>query len=513
MSMKKAIVVCLNLLLLLTACQPTPEVDAVRQKNQSEMIEMAQSTPETVPEPREPVQVLVEAQAPDFRALYNIPEHLTHELTGADGKLIVHIDADVKVPQRAMPIVRVHPVDFSQELVYKLWDRLIGDTPMYIESHERTKQIIASQMQYYLSIANGEYENGMETPEEAREMLQELQKEYLTAPDGQPPQLADGTLQEKTAGSEDTGEVWAKCTQLEAYDQYSGKAFTIHNNYDNDKLMKDSSGGMPVTRGAYLHYYSGTLDHAYDGRQRYPRIWVQRDDPFPEGVEKFLKTSPREAWERAEAILEEVGLSDTFQVAAVRLMPNADEWYDSQARTWVQGDLNGYGYEVHCCRMVRGVPCNTTQHYSVYLFTFQDLTAPSWLPEEVTLRFGDDPAYEFGWSSPMETDECLVEDSTLLPFPTIMETVEKRLPLLLDEYARKDQLGEEGLTVDINRVDLGLWRIREKDSVETGLLVPAWCFYLDMDIHTESYDSGRRSTDILIINAVNGTLIDPWNGY
>ena len=147
--MKKAIVVCLNLLLLLTACQPTPEVDAVRQKNQSEMIEMAQSTPETVPEPREPVQVLVEAQAPDFRALYDIPEHLTHELTGADGKLIVHIDADVKVTQAAMPIVRVHPVDFSQELVYKLWDRLVGDTPLYLESHERTKQVIESQMQYY----------------------------------------------------------------------------------------------------------------------------------------------------------------------------------------------------------------------------------------------------------------------------------------------------------------------------------------------------------------------------
>jgi hypothetical protein len=43
--------------------------------------------------------------------------------------------------------------------------------------------------------------------------------------------------------------------------------------------------------------------------------------------------------------------------------------------------------------------------------------------------------------------------------------------------------------------------------------VPAWCFYLDMDIHTEDYDGGRRPEDLLIVNAVNGTLIDPWNGY
>ena len=506
--MKRNAWILLLFLLALFACQPTPEKDAVRQKNQSEMIEMAQGTGE-----HGPVEVHVEAQKPDFRALYDIPERLVESFTGADGRLTVHIHADVKVPDQPMPIVRVHPVDFSQEFVYQLWDRLIGDTPMYLNSDVRTKEVVEHQMQYYLSIANGEFENGMDTPEEAREILKKLQEEYLTAPEGQPPQLSDGTLQEKAVGSEDTGAVWARCTELEAYDQYSGKGIQIHNNYDNDELMKDSGGGLPVTRGASLHYSSGEVARAYDGHERYPRIWVQRTDSLPEGVDRFLKTSPKEAWERAEAILQEAGLSDTFQVAAVRLMPDVEERYDSTARMWVMGDLDGYGYEVHCARMVRGVPCNTTQHYNIYLFAFQDLTAPEWRSEKVTLRFGDGPAYEFDWSSPMETDECLVEDSTLLPFSEIMGIAEKRLPLLLDSYARREELGEEGLTVDIDRIDLGLWRIREKDSVETGLLVPAWCFYLDMDIHTENYDSGRRPTDILIINAVNGTLIDPWNGY
>lgn len=192
--MKKAFVICMNLLLLLLACQPTPAVDVVRQKNQSEMIEMVQSTPENVQESQGTVQVRVEAQAPDFRALYHIPEHLTREVIGLDGRLAIRIDADVKVPEKAMPIVRVHPIDFSQDLVYKLRNRLIGGTPMYLESHERTRQIIESQMEYYLSIANGEFENGMDTPEEALEILKELQGEYLIAPEGQPPQLSDGTL-------------------------------------------------------------------------------------------------------------------------------------------------------------------------------------------------------------------------------------------------------------------------------------------------------------------------------
>ena len=36
--MKKSFVFIVALLLLLTACQPTPEVDAVRQKNSAKMI-------------------------------------------------------------------------------------------------------------------------------------------------------------------------------------------------------------------------------------------------------------------------------------------------------------------------------------------------------------------------------------------------------------------------------------------------------------------------------------------
>ena len=268
-----------------------------------------------------------------------------------------------------------------------------------------------------------------------------------------------------------------------------------------------------MTRGAGLYYNSsGNTPHPDDPRERYPRIWVDRDDPMPEDVEQFLKTTPQQAWEKAETILDQLGLSDTFQVAAVRLMPDV-EWEVGPLGRTVTKEIKGYAYEAHFSRMVRGVPCNSTQRFSVYLFSFKDLTAPSWQPETMELWFDDGPDFSFSWSSPQETDEVLVEDSALLPFSSIMETVEKRLPLLLDEYARDDRLGAEGLTVDIHRVDLGLWRIREMDSVETGLLVPAWCFYLDMDIHTEDYDGGRRPEDLLILNAVDGTLIDPWNGY
>ena len=138
-----------------------------------------------------------------------------------------------------------------------------------------------------------------------------------------------------------------------------------------------------MTRGAFLSYSSsGNTPHPYDPRERYPRIWVKRDDPLPEEVDQFLKTTPREAWERAENILKEMGLSDSFQVAAIRLMPDVDWEVSSLGRTITKG-IKGYSYQAHFSRMVCGVPCNSTQRYSVYLFQFKDLTSPSWQPEQM----------------------------------------------------------------------------------------------------------------------------------
>ena len=64
----------------------------------------------------------------------------------------------------------------------------------------------------------------------------------------------------------------------------------------------------------------------------------------------------------------------------------------------------------------------------------------------------------------------------------------------------------------MNLIELGLWRIREKNNIDAGLLVPVYCFYLDLT-YRDSDGDDSRDTDILIINAVDGTVIDPYNGY
>ena len=87
-----------------------------------------------------------------------------------------------------------------------------------------------------------------------------------------------------------------------------------------------------------------------------------------------------------------------------------------------------------------------------------------------------------------------------------------------------DGTGRMDITIDT--MQLGLVRVREKDGDGlTGLLVPAWIFYGNNRIISEDgftrydYSDGSASSwnkepfPMLVINAVDGTIIDLSNGY
>jgi hypothetical protein len=75
-------------------------------------------------------------------------------------------------------------------------------------------------------------------------------------------------------------------------------------------------------------------------------------------------------------------------------------------------------------------------------------------------------------------------------------------------------------------VQLGLYRVREQNSFDTGLLVPAW-FFTGTLTYSESVQAERLQigfqdwetfrfdslNPLLIVNAVDGSIIDPQKGY
>lgn len=501
----KRIIVLLLAALLFAACQPTPEIDAVRQKNQDAMLEMARGESEEVVINRSAIEEGKELPKLDYYTMYGIPEHLQKELPGLTDKVKIVIDADVNVPDQPMPIVRAVPTDFSQEQVYDLWNRLVGSRKLFIRDEKETKESIKAQIERCMEILDGPEKNDYE-PGEIEQRLEELKARFNDAPDGEVPKKADGTL---VIGEmrDDRGSVVAHRTELQAYDPadpYGGLRFNVQNNYDLQETIRESDGAICVMKNASFSYEIGRMSGQYVIDYNKPYFSLRADDPIPTEAAERVQTTPAEIQKRVDDVLEQMGLAGTFAVSEVGLYPGIDP---------LTREPNGYyEYRVALARLVNGVP-TCPNGVNMNLYWPEDMTAPEWVYEYFDIWLGDGDWIRTHWYAPIETQEVLEPSCRLLPFSEIQGVLESRLPMLLERKASNANVKTCAATV--RRINLGLWRIREKNTIETGLLVPAYCFYMDL-VSEHEYD-GRawteRTTDALLINAVDGTVIDPWNGY
>jgi hypothetical protein len=501
----KRIIIVLLIVFMLAACQPTPETDAVRQKNQDAMLELARGEGTDTVENQNVPEADPDLPALDYHTMYGIPEHLDLEFSGLSDKVKIVVDADVTVPEQPMPIVRTVPTDFSQEQVYDFWQRLVGDRKLFIRDEKETKESIKSQIERCMEILDGPEKNDYE-PGEIEQRLEDLKARFNDAPDGEAPKEADGTL--ITGEMRDNrGRVVAHRTELQAYDPvdiYGGIRFNVQNNYDLQETIQESDGAICVMKNASFSYEIGErMNEQYVIDYDNPHFSLRADDPIPAEAAERVQTTPAEIRKRVDDVLEQMGLAGTFAVSEIGLYPGVDPW---------TRELNGYyEYRVALARLVNGVP-TCPNGVNMNLYWPEDMTAPDWIYEDFEIWLSDD-WIRVHWYAPIETQEVLEPSCRLLPFSEIRSILESRLPMLLERKASNEDV--KTCTATVRRINLGLWRIREKNSIETGLLVPVYCFYMDLASEHE-YD-GRawteRSTDALLINAVDGTVIDPWNGY
>ena len=106
--MKRTFVIVFAALLLLTACQATPNAPIVVQKDMEQMLEKAQGTEDVSEKNTQPRTETSEHETNMFIMNLGIPQNLKLESISAKGKLLVHTDASIILPQAdKMPIARV----------------------------------------------------------------------------------------------------------------------------------------------------------------------------------------------------------------------------------------------------------------------------------------------------------------------------------------------------------------------------------------------------------------------
>ena len=508
--MKKIIITILVLSLLL-ACVPTPEEEyVVNKSDQNAMIESSRS---------EDAQTIT-----DLRTAYHIPERMTGNYSSADGVIDVTVDAEIIVPDGPLPIVHVYAAEFEQPIVTALWNELIGDEVLYDQwENEETKADIERDLKQYneqLSrIQSGELDenDAMYSADELTEMIADLQARYASAPDGHEKAIETGVLHKQYFP---LGDNKRAASRMGIYAQTEGEPwiqFNVENDTDNTEMLihyeNDGWSGIDARRKARF-YYSRNSDRSscFDAAwccDYATLIPVRPDDPIPSEAIGSLSMTPSDAYAEVERFLAVVGLSDTFTIS--RAVVCGDSMQPDTPST-----VFGYCFEL--VRKINGSTCNrsllTTQSSAVSADEF----APTWAYEQFLIGLDNDGIFCVNWSAPFTPGDTINENAKLKDFSEIQAIAERMLPMMEVENFQPEYSKKAYRTVD--RIELGLWRIAEQNELGKGMLVPAYCFYgtdsftrTIKDAYHDFTDESYRSRILLILNAIDGSVIDPAKGY
>ena len=287
-----AIWLFVGIIVLLPACQSTPEEPVVIQKDMEQMIEKAQAT------------VSPEIEKQSLVTRYAIKEHIDKEMTEADGKLVIHIDADVRVPDTdTVPIVRVKPGRFSQETVASLFSLLCGDTPMYEVRDVYTKAEIDEAIVRCRELQR-------ENPGTGRDYESEIARyveQYDSAPEKIEEVLTDGTLKENVIYIDEDNEegflgnntiVEAKSVPSDVFWE-KGKYFSVWNYSDqtepiiveiNDPYETEKKGEYTLDPTYSSHMTYTDYDRCFEWDYQDMR-YLNEDGPVPEEAQQYLTTN------------------------------------------------------------------------------------------------------------------------------------------------------------------------------------------------------------------------------
>lgn len=473
----------------LAGCMATPEKEIVIRKDMEQMIGKAAATE------------AAETPGVTLRERTGAPQRFEAEY--AYGKLSVAVDADITVPDAAaMPIIRVKPADFSQETVDAFWKYFVGDTEMVGAQAERTKAEIEEDIVELRRKAESDPDyvgNDM-----AQGLIEQLEKRYAAAPETAVQTPCDGKLRDFERRDPLTGAYSGQYTGVDAVSTVTGEGritFRVRNHSEDEQIVVDEK--TPY----YLKDYSAWLDfERYDGIRQIP---VKNGDdpvlPVGEAAGLGVKMTPGQARDTVEQFFAQTGLP--MNVHSIYISHTTDK-----------DKTDYYKYILRCTRLVGGIPCAYAG--GDYMVEKKEKTGDmlyraEWSPESLFFVVSDEGISSLSWGSPMDIRETVVEDSALQPFSEIQGIFENMMEIKYEYPGNTDLL--EKAAYDINDIRLELCRIAEQNSIDSGLLVPAWVFY---GTTAEMYAGGGIQDNIdktpralLVINAVDGSVIDSEKGY
>ena len=496
-----AILLCMAVAAGVAACQPTPEQAVVVKKDTERMIEQA-------------------AQPSNGAAIdeVGIPEgRYTFSAEGLNGRLRINVDAEIEAPAaQAMPIVRVERGGFSQEIVTKVFNYFYAGETAYDASgeHVETKaEIEPLIIDAKRCLADGSYAERGYTEEEYVARLKQIEKIYAAAPETAPASpVSDGTM--RMTELENVGDYLFLdvSTKGEAQD---GTYRTLSVSTPFSQAARRSGFG---THLFYNYYPHGDVPPNYN-TQGIVRIDNAAD--LSEEARGNLNVSIDDARLMCDEFFSSIGLSE-IRFGYGFLVGDWGAGMFSGDGKKIGAPAENYAYRLYYTRYVQGVGSFVNTDWGL---TDNDSSIP-WSYECICFTVNNNGIVSIEWHNPTNALETVQESSAMKPFDEIIGIFETMVKTEYEAYVDQWTDGHGEMDIDISAIQLGLVRVREPNvNNATGLMVPAWVFYgnnkmtygdgqVSYDSHGSSASSWNKEPfPILIINAIDGSIIDLARGY
>lgn len=491
--LRKRCLACVGVaaLLLIPAC--AKQAEAASPTMQLDMAQMVATAKQGEDAPKSPLNERLGA-----------PARVHTQLTDADGKMRVTVDAAVTLPNaEGMPIYRVQPGEFTAEYAQPFYQYFCGDTKMYAYGSMQIKGEIRGRIDSIkAAIASGNFPDGDDNADywlkAYEDDIKRLEKALLTAPETFDEPASQVTLLSKR----EDGLIWPTFYVREFPQADRGKSFSVYGN------MRTPTGEVMYVPDQDVTHAPRNVSQIGYGHQNLAAVSPQAVRALPVrevigGQTAELPLSPIAAQQQAEALLSELNIAD-MEAYSVRLSAYQDE----------KGNATGnFRYSVDFRRVVDGVQVLSPWYYSS---VGDPLDGCEWNYETLSVGICNGGIDRFSWEAPLNVGERLVESAELLPFDTILNVFEKMMCAVnapTGDNIRCD-------TWHITDITLSLQRISEQDSLTDGLLIPVWSFYGTGERElTDGNRIGLASSfdplgkHVLIINAVDGSVIDPATGH
>ena len=493
-------------LFVLTACQPTPEKQAVVQKNNG-AFEDALNTAASAP--------------------YEAPARYESETEGGGG-VSIRFAADVETPGfAAYPVYSVRPAAFTQEQVDNVLNVLLdGETLYENNTEQRSRDEIQYDIDYYTAEleacgGNPEFESSVET---YKEWLKKFMVEYENAPEKLDLKEAERTLKfnEKDPniqmyyGEEQPGENEGEF-QMVLTEEGKRRAEAEGNTCVTGVFWKEFGGKAVKMQFVAANYANGIYDRPES---------TMYCEAYTGGIPQVpTNLTQEEAEQAAKDILAQMKIDATLVSAEREIII---DWEDDDDGF---GDPIDRGTACYTVTFKHNVPGTAQKDLSPANLYEEDENFAARIPnEKIVVRVNGDGVVSFSWNSPMEVSAVENESAPLMPFEQIAQRMEEQLKNVTANLSRGDP-ESDGQRVLADKLMLSYLMARKPDGADAYYFIPVWdvcgnVFYhypddypantsnhyvLDENRERADYNMdeiwGQQPVSLITLNAIDGSVI------